>query len=458
MLKGLLGALRGVADHADFIPGFDPVKDRKGLVSQLLSGQGGQQAPQMQRQQMAPGGAFPQMQAPQPSDYMPSYNFIDMLNPFKDTVQMDRDGAAAFKTAQDQFSAAQALEASKARDEKLNNLLIAAGLNPQQIAQVKASNMLNADETGKNLAANLGPTTLGQGDLRQNLFAGERYNPKTATPISEFEQGITERETAAKELTAQAAMKRANRPTDNGITIGADGTVQIGGPAGAATTRQMAGQDASQLADARKRANDLQPVLNTMYAARAELLGPDGVEGTADDLDTGSFAPIMQAGRRFIPGEQADETRYDNFDALSKEFGIEKLAGIGGNDTERELLTAIQTGPNTGAQEGSNLSRLNRQIGVFEFIGESRRNFMARWQADHGSLSRIAQNGPYSGMTFDEALSVFQREEAQRQGLLGAATAGASDPDATVGITPQQGDLSAEEYQELLRLRQEVGG
>lgn len=240
--------------------------------------------------------------------------------------------------------------------------------------------------------------------------------------------------------------RRVAAPPSNGISIDKDGNIQIGGAQGGATTRYMAGQDAAQLADARERANALQPVLNTMYAARAELLGPDGVEGTDDDLDTGSFAPIVQTGRRFLFGEQPDERRYDNFEALSKEFGIEKLAGIGGNDTERELLTAIQTGPNMGAQEGSNLSRINRQIAVFEFIGESRRNFMARWQADHGSLSRVAETGPYKGKTFDEAMSVFQREEALRQGLLGAAPSGQSSPDSTVGVTRQEGDLTPDQW------------
>ena len=274
----------------------------------------------------------------------------------------------------------------------------------------------------------------------------------------EPEEGLTEYQEQQLALQRERLDFQKNKPAQNGITIGPDGTIQIGGPNGGATTRYTAAQDASQLKDARDRANNLAPVLNTMYAARAELLGPDGVEGTEDDLDTGSFAGPIQLGRRLLPGEQENETRYDNFDALSKEFGIEKLAGIGGNDTERELLTAIQTGPNIGAQEGSNLSRINRQIAVFEFIGESRRNFMSRWQQDHGSLSQPARKGPYAGMTFDEAMSVFQRAEAQRQGLLGAAPAGQSAPDSMVGVMPQQGDLTDQEYEEYLALQREING
>lgn len=254
--------------------------------------------------------------------------------------------------------------------------------------------------------------------------------------------------------------KRVAAPPSGGITIAPDGTVRIGGSNGGATTRQFATNDAQLMKDLRQREQDLQPVLNTMYAARSELLGPDGVEGTDDDLDTGSYAPIVQMGRRLLPGEQENEARYDNFDALSKEFGIEKLAGIGGNDTERELLTAIQTGANVGAQEKSNLSRLNRQIAVFEFIGESRRNFTSEWINQHGTTDPNvpARAGRYAGMTYDQALSVYQREVAQSQGLLGAAPSGQSAPSSAVGVMPQQGDLTDEEYQEYLTLQREVNG
>lgn len=319
------------------------------------------------------------------------------------------------------------------------------GLNPNAAIEGMTQQAFSQPETQD-------PFTLSQGQTRFDAQGNPIASVDPKAP------GMTEYQRQQLALQQERLDWQKSKPAQNGISIGADGSIQIGGPAGAATTRHMAGQDAQQLASARQKAQDLQPVLNTMYAARAELLGPDGKEGTADDLDTGSFAPAVQMVRRLIPGEQAGETRYDNFDALSKEFGIEKLSGIGGNDTERELMTAIQTGANMGAQEGSNLNRLNRQIAVMEFIGESRRNFMSRWQADHGSLSRLAQTGPYAGKTFDEALSMFQRSEAQRQGLLGSATSGQTAPDSMVGVSPQQGDLTAEEYEEYLALQREFPG
>lgn len=322
------------------------------------------------------------------------------------------------------------------RQAKMQQIL--QGMTPQQQQAYQANPEAFGKAYSESLFREKNPVVVGENsrlaDLEGNVLLGAA--PKAPEAITPYQE-------------QQLALQRdkldwqKSKPSQNGITIGADGTVQIGGPAGAATSRYMAGQDATQMSAARQKANDLQPVLQTLYSARSELLGPDGQKGTGDDLDTGSFAPIAQGIRRFIPGEQDSETRYDNFDALSKEFGIEKLSGIGGNDTERELLTAIQTGPNMGAQEGSNLDRVNRQIAVFEFIGESRRNFQSRWLANEGSLSRTASQGPYQGMTFDEALSVFQREQAASQGLLGSTQ---SFNEQTRQVMPQRGDLDAESY------------
>lgn len=433
-----------------------------GIPSMMMNFAGGAQAPASSgaigaRQHRAKGLPLPGSQSPQrPRGGLggpPKRNWGRTAALAMSALsELDPANRGSTMYMRDRFDESDARRAAAAEDQRRQDALAryTEGLSPEmaELAQLAPDAFLKA-KVEQSFAQPEGPSYA-------DILARERFEYEKTQDANAPE--LTPYQAEQLRLAQERLDFQRNKPDQNGITIGADGTIQIGGPSGAATSRQMAGQDATQMADARERANALQPVLNTMYAARAELLGPDGVEGTEDDLDTGSFAPLVQMGRRFLPGEQRDETRYDNLDALSKEFGIEKLAGIGGNDTERELLTAIQTGPNIGAQEGSNLSRINRQIGVFEFIGESRRNFMARWQADHGSLSRVANKGPYQGLTFDEALSVFQREEAQRQGLLGAAQSGQSAPDSSVGITEQQGDLTPEEYQELLALRLEVGG
>lgn len=71
---GLFDALRGIADQADFIPGFDPVKDKQGLIGRLLGMQGG-----------APGTppiVQPGMTAPAPGGPNPYAQFADKRGPF----------------------------------------------------------------------------------------------------------------------------------------------------------------------------------------------------------------------------------------------------------------------------------------------------------------------------------------------------------------------------------------
>lgn len=475
---GILDLLRGAADQLDFVPGFDPQKDKRGLISALLKG-GQPQGPsdmnsflntasnRFAQAQAAPGGVLPP-KPPVPSDYRTDTSIIDRLNPFVNTRQIRQDDLVRFAGAHRNFTAQQAQAAAAQQRTQRSSDATQYGLSGRD-----ALSFINSGEVPDAKVVNSGDSVFVNGGYQQapGTFSAEEnalgqlqsFNNVTGQfgdaqgPIAPV--SVSDGANLVNPVTGDTVHTNPKNfaPQNNGITVLPDGTVQVGGAAGAATTRYQANQDAAQLADARDKANQLVPVLNAMYAARAELLGADGIEGTEDDLDTGSYAPYIQAGRRLLPGEQDNETRYDNLDALSKEFGIEKLAGIGGNDTERELITAIQTGPNMGAQEGSNLSRLNRQIATFEFIGESRRNFMSRWQADHGSNSRIAQSGPYKGMTFDEALSVYQRQMATEKGLLGASQSGQTEAGASVGVTTQEGDLTVEGWTDAKeRRRQEL--
>lgn len=140
---GLLDILRGAADAFDVIPGFDPVKDRQGLLSQLLRGrdQYGQTPPIVQPGTMQPANAVqknpPMMAAPGgpraaptkpratlpmarpvPGDFKTKTNFIDFLNPFKDTGQILQDDTARYLDAHNRYTAQQATQAATAQSEQ----------------------------------------------------------------------------------------------------------------------------------------------------------------------------------------------------------------------------------------------------------------------------------------------------------------------------------------------------
>ena len=58
---GLMNLLRGVGDQFDFVPGFNPIKDKQGLLSQILSGSG----------RRASGGMTPNAMLTAAPSYMP---------------------------------------------------------------------------------------------------------------------------------------------------------------------------------------------------------------------------------------------------------------------------------------------------------------------------------------------------------------------------------------------------
>ena len=105
---GILDLLRGVADQADLIPGFDPNKDKRGLISQLLGG-GQQMNPSgvppivPQGQMAAPGGANPYAQYAKPRGFLKR-----MVSPNSQDRLHDAGHMAFLETQGKQYSAQQA--------------------------------------------------------------------------------------------------------------------------------------------------------------------------------------------------------------------------------------------------------------------------------------------------------------------------------------------------------------
>jgi hypothetical protein len=157
MVKGLLSLLAGAADTFDVIPGFDPVKDQKGLISQLLSG-GQQSAPvspafgtanavQKPSMQSAPGGAIPAMKAPLPKDYTTPLNVLDVLNPFKNTLDIRANDQARYNQAKGQFSAQQAQQAAAAQKTARTSEGREAGLQGRELLDFVTSGEVPSIQT-----------------------------------------------------------------------------------------------------------------------------------------------------------------------------------------------------------------------------------------------------------------------------------------------------------------------
>jgi len=209
MLKGLLGALRGAGDQLDFIPGIDPDKDKRGLISRLLA-QG-----QEPRNPNGLHGPTPQaqIQPPQPMDYTTRLNVLDVLNPFKDARGIRANDQARYNFAKDQYTAQQALMASQRSDDRFRQNAQAAGYDDRQIAGMSIARNHNPEKFGEQWAENYGFNTASEGSLLTQ-FGGEPIKAeKTYMPIDPAKLAIDQQNADARTKSAEASMHSALNPS-----------------------------------------------------------------------------------------------------------------------------------------------------------------------------------------------------------------------------------------------------
>ena len=146
-----------------------------------------------------------------------------------------------------------------------------------------------------------------------------------------------------------------------------------------------------------------------------------GAQGAFDRVNTGpgtGIARMAASPFAMLGVESANQFvgDYDAIDAAAKESGIEKLKGIGGSDTERELLTAIQTGVNAETPSPENKRRIGNAIAAAD-IASQRHRLATEWFNKFGSLAYKAPNG----MTWPQFWSSYQKQ-AWADHLRGANT------------------------------------
>ena len=111
----------------------------------------------------------------------------------------------------------------------------------------------------------------------------------------------------------------------------------------------------------------------------------------------------------FLTGENRTQNIIDTYDAVdqaSKMQGIEALKGIGGSDTERELLTAIQTGVNNDASPDENRRRVSNQLAAANILSK-KAQLASEWVNTYGSLAYATPDGT----TWQKAWPQYQRQQ-----------------------------------------------
>lgn len=137
-------------------------------------------------------------------------------------------------------------------------------------------------------------------------------------------------------------------------------------------------------------------------AARQAMTAIPTMEKAIKDAPEGLFGPLIANTAKFASAigiSKADKIAAGSqlADAVSKQFGIAKLSDIGGNDTDRELMTAIATTYN-----GTNLREVNQKLlELFKDVSQrniTKFNEAQRWSNTYGSILRPGTND----QTFDE--------------------------------------------------------
>jgi len=176
---------------------------------------------------------------------------------------------------------------------------------------------------------------------------------------------------------------------------------------------------------AARAATTLRNVLPQLEASK-DIQGP-GFGGRRTVAGILSLVPGVTALEKALDpkGQSQTENIIDNFDAIeaaSKDLGIAKLGEIGGSDTERELLTAIQTtvSPNKQATENARIYR--NQLAAADILAQ-KADLATKWTNKFGSLKYTAP----SGETWNGFWSKYQK----------AAWADHRRTSAGAGIKPQ---------------------
>jgi len=209
---GLLDVLRGVTDQFDAIPGFDPDKNSRGMLSQLLG---------MNKPQTNPSGVPPimppgQLSAPGGANPFQKYSkprgaIARMLTPNSYDRQYDAGHQNFLAEQGKRFDARQAQMASQQQEmaqfERLNNLADQMDLR----GSTRGRFMASPEEFMKHQNVNASDSLMYGGGVIGTAPA------KPADPLDE-------RKVAAQELTAQAAMHRAQNPSSMVSVHTGDGT------------------------------------------------------------------------------------------------------------------------------------------------------------------------------------------------------------------------------------------
>lgn len=237
--------------------------------------------------------------------------------------------------------------------------------------------------------------------------------------MADMANGLITREQASAEI------KRLRERKGAAFEVGPDGTVRFSESGFAGTSgnpdrlsKALSSEDAKFIKGIREKADGTK-VFGLLNAAESlvesyETGATAGITGTADRIG---------AAVGLTDGEEA--TQFEQLQAISKDLAMEGLKMLGGNDTERELLTSMQTTVRPTNRPETNRAILKRQRTALEIASE-RADFYSRWATTPKASGAVGLSSlDADGRGVEQAWREYQR---QRWDALAGEPEAAIDP------------------------------
>lgn len=145
--------------------------------------------------------------------------------------------------------------------------------------------------------------------------------------------------------------------------------------------------EADLLKEAREKANGVGDLINNLTIAEEIING-----GFDSGMGAGTVSFFDRIGAAIGATGGDYSAQYQALDRVAKEIGINTLTLMGGNDTERELQTAIATTVNPRNEEKVNLQVIADKMAAAEILAAKPRE-MITWINTFGSLNSLDPNG-----------------------------------------------------------------
>lgn len=241
------------------------------------------------------------------------------------------------------------------------------------------------------------------GDGKPDFYENSKSGKREAAPMSAAEQEAAQLRMYQQTTGRENALNRAQQAQLAQAAQRAKGAANVDPNTGIRTPPPgVQGKDYAEVSKFSQQADAAANIAATLRSvapqldAAKDVLGP-GFGAKRNVAGALSYVPGVTWAEKQMDGKGQSQTEniinnYDAIEQASKVIGIDTLQKVGGSDTERELLTAIQTTVNADATATENARRFRDQLAAADILAK-KSQLASEWVNRFGSLQYAAPDG-----------------------------------------------------------------